>query len=209
MTVQFLSRAISRTQLILPLSAGQLGVWFAHQINPSSPAYNIGEYIEIHGSIDPVLFEQALRQVVVESEALRVRVIEQADGPRQIVGDPPAWTLPFFDLSAVGRAASAEAEAWMRADLARPIDPTSEPLFGFALFKVSADRFFWYARYHHIVMDGLSMALVARRLADVYTKLKVGPAGLGGVFGKLADLLDEDAAYRTSDAVCRGSAILA
>ena len=87
----------------------------------------------------------------------------------------------------------------MRADLARPIDPTSEPLFGFALFKVSADRFFWYARYHHIVMDGLSMALVARRLADVYTKLKVGPAGLGGVFGKLTDLLDEDAAYRTSE----------
>ena len=70
-----------------PLSAGQIGIWFAQQINPSSPAYNIGEYIEIHGPIDPDLFEQALHQVVIESEALCVRIVEHPDGPRQVVGE--------------------------------------------------------------------------------------------------------------------------
>ena len=76
-------------------------------------------------------------------------------------------------------------------------------MFGFALFKISADRFFWYARYHHLVMDGLGMALVARRVADVYTKLSVGPAALGGAFGALADVLNEDAGYRTSEQFAR------
>ena len=57
----------------------------------------------------------------------------------------------------------------MKADLAQPIDPTRGPLFGFALFKASATRFFWYARYHHIVLDGFGMWLVARRVAEVYT----------------------------------------
>ncbi|MGE0038812.1 MAG: amino acid adenylation domain-containing protein, partial [Xanthobacteraceae bacterium] len=188
--------------MALPLSAGQVGVWFAQQLSPSSAAYNIGEYIEIRGPIDPVLFKQALRQVVIESEALCVRIVEQADGPRQFIGEPPDWSLPYLDLSAAADA-RAEAETWMRADLARPVDPTHGPMFGFALFKISADRYFWYARYHHIVMDGLGMALVARRVADVYTKLSVGPAALGGAFGALAAVLNEETGYRTSEQFAR------
>ncbi len=182
----------------LPLSAGQLGVWFAQQLNPSSAAYNIGEYIEIDGPIDPVLFEQALRQVIIESEALCVRFVEQADGPRQFVGTPPDWLLTYLDLSGTADA-RAEAEAWMRFDLAQPVNPLLGPTFAFALFKLSTDRFFWYARYHHIVMDGLGMALVARRVADVYTKLSVGPAALGGAFGALSDVLNDETGYRTSE----------
>ena len=181
-----------------PLSAGQIGIWFAQQINPSSPTYNIGEYIAIHGPIDPGLFEQALRQVVIKSEALCVRIVEHPDGPRQVVGEAPAWSMPFIDVSGAPDP-RAEAETWMKADLACPVDPTRGPLFSYALFRASPDRFFWYARYHHIVMDGLGMALVARRLADIYTRLSVGPAALGGAFGTLADLLDEDAAYVASE----------
>ena len=49
------------------LSDAQLGIWFAQAIDPSNPAYNLGEYLEIEGSIDATLFERALRQVVSES----------------------------------------------------------------------------------------------------------------------------------------------
>jgi hypothetical protein len=139
---------------MFPLSASQLGIWFAQQINPSTAAYNIGEYIEICGSVDPLLFEQALQQLIIEAEALRLKIIDHVDGPRQIVAPPSAWSMPVIDVSAEPDARAA-AESWMRADLARPVNPTEGPLFGFALFKVSASRFFWYARYHHIVMDAL------------------------------------------------------
>src|ERR1022692_582100 len=68
-----------------PLSAAQLTIWFAQQNDPSGSAHNIGEYIEIHGSLDPDLFKQALLQVVTETEALRVQIIERADGPWQAI----------------------------------------------------------------------------------------------------------------------------
>src|SRR3954452_22205559 len=77
----------------LPLSDAQLGIWFAQTIDPSSPAYNLAEYLEIAGPIDATLFEAALRQVVSETEALRVRFVSGADGPRQIIGAPPDWSL--------------------------------------------------------------------------------------------------------------------
>ena len=174
----------------------------AQQIDPSSPAYNIGEYIELNGRIDALLFERALRRVVVESEALRVQIIDLAGQAGQIVGPPPAWSMPLIDVSAETDPRAA-AESWMRTDLARPVELTSGPLFGFALFKASADRFFWYARYHHIVMDGLSMWLVARRLADIYTQLSTERATQDDSFGSLSVLLEQDAAYRASEQLAR------
>src|ERR1700752_5063986 len=79
----------------LPLSDAQLGIWFAQSIDPASPAYNLAEYLEIGGSIDRTLFETALRQVVNEAEALRVRFVDSADGPRQIIGAAPDWSMSF------------------------------------------------------------------------------------------------------------------
>ena len=170
-------------------------------IQPSS-AYNIGEYLEIRGSIEAKLFERALRQVVNETEALHVHITEHAGDPRQVIGNPPAWSMPFIDVSAETDARAA-AESWMQADLARPIEPTLGPLFGYALFKASDDRFFWYARYHHIIMDGFGMWLVARRLAHVYTQLSIGRSTHDGLPGALAGLLEEDAAYRKSELFAR------
>src|SRR3954468_11888526 len=73
----------------LPLSDAQLGIWFAQTIDPSSPAFNLAEYLEIAGPIDAAFFETALRQVVDETETLRVRFVTTPDGPRQIIGAAP------------------------------------------------------------------------------------------------------------------------
>ena len=188
-----------RTQIgcALALSSAQLGIWFAQKIEPSSPAYNIGEYIEIDGPLVLPLFERALRQVVAEAQSLRLQFSEEAGEPTQFIGEPTAWSLPIIDISGEPDARSA-AETWMKADLAQPIDPPRGPLFGFALFKASATRFFWYARYHHIVLDGFGMWLVARRVAEVYGGLCAGESSQGDAFGPLSGLLNEDAAYRAS-----------
>ncbi|MGA8614681.1 MAG: amino acid adenylation domain-containing protein, partial [Xanthobacteraceae bacterium] len=188
---------VEKGDVSYPLSAAQREIWFAQQIDPSSPAYNIGEYIEIKGSLDVVLFAQALRQVVAETGALHVDIVEDADGPRQVIRDTTEWSLPIIDMSAEADA-QGSAESWMKSDLARPVWQTREALFGFALFKASSERYFWYAHYHHIVMDAFGMCLVARRVAEVYTQLAGGNAASDDLFGSYAALLEEDTAYRAS-----------
>src|SRR5437016_78213 len=86
----------------------------------------------------------------------------------------------------------------MMADLTRPVDPVHDPLFSFLLFKASPNRFFWYARYHHLVMDGFSMWLVARRVAEVYTQLTADQIVTNEPLGSVRTLLAEDIAYRES-----------
>src|SRR3954462_15948014 len=123
-------------RLSLPLSSMQLGIWFAQRIDPLNPAFNIAEHIELSGALDPDLFERALQRVVIESTALCVQLVEDVSGPRQIIGDLPAWSMPFVDLSAAADPRAA-AECWMASDLARPIELTRGPLFGYALFRLA------------------------------------------------------------------------
>jgi hypothetical protein len=90
----------SESLMAYPLSSAQLELWFAQMIDRESSIYNIGGYIEIHGSIDPLRFEMALRQVVAESESLRVRFVDDLSGPRQVIEAAVEWSLLFSDFSA-------------------------------------------------------------------------------------------------------------
>ena len=57
------------------LSSAQTGMWFAQQLDPRNPIYNTGEYVEINGNINQDIFELAVRKVVMEAEALHVRLV--------------------------------------------------------------------------------------------------------------------------------------
>jgi Condensation domain len=103
------------------ISSTQLGLWFAQQLEPQNAAFNVGDYLEILGPIDPAQFEATLRQVILETELLRIRLVERAGEPRQIIVAPAEWSLPFFDVS--GEAdPTAAALSWMSADLQRPTE---------------------------------------------------------------------------------------
>src|SRR6476646_8749892 len=116
------------------LSPAQSGIWFAQMLDPQSPVYNVGEYLEIMGAIDLGLFETALRWLVAESDALHLRFVETDEGPRQYIGADPDWLMPFVDVSAEADPRAA-AEAWMHDDLARVVVLAQGPFVGYALLR--------------------------------------------------------------------------
>ena len=60
---------------LLPLTGAQANVWFHQQLDPGSVAYNVGQYIEIDGVIEPERMARALQIVVDGAEAYRVRFV--------------------------------------------------------------------------------------------------------------------------------------
>jgi nonribosomal peptide synthetase DhbF len=193
--------------ITLPLSAAQREIWFAEQqINRSNRVYNAGEYLDIHGPIDPWIFEAALRQVIGETDALHARFVETDDGPRQLLQPLGEWALPVLDVSNDPDPSSA-AHAWMTADLAQPMDLARGPLFRYALIKVGPERFTWYQGYHHIVMDGYGYALVAHRVAQVYTALATGQPCPANTFNSIHDLLERQTLSRIGT-IRAGSSVL-
>ncbi|MFF5078189.1 amino acid adenylation domain-containing protein [Actinoplanes sp. NPDC000266] len=175
----------------LELSAAQAGVWYAQHLDPG-PAFTTAAAVDIDGDIDPSLFERALRWVLGEAEALRARFGGTPEEPRQEIVADPDWRLQLLDLG------DAETDQWMRADLATPIDLAAGPVFAEALIRRGPGRWTWYQRCHHIVMDAYTSALVAQRVAAVYTALANDETPSPNPFGSLADVVAEDAAYRSS-----------
>ncbi|WP_406100395.1 amino acid adenylation domain-containing protein [Streptomyces sp. NBC_01013] len=174
-------------------------MWYAQSLDPLSPAQNTAECLEIDGPLDPEVFAAALRRVVDEADALRVRIEDGPQGPRQIVAGSVGLPLTVHDLRDVPDA-DQRAEAWMRADLAEPCDLAAGPLFRHALFQVGEERWLWYQRIHHLVMDGFGYSLLVRRTAEVYSALARGREPGPRTFGTLTDLVAQDADYRSSEA---------
>ncbi|MGV9358466.1 amino acid adenylation domain-containing protein [Streptomyces misionensis] len=193
-----LSLSFTDGEQLLPLTGAQAGVWFAQAVEPDSPIFRAAEYLEIHGPVDPELFERALRRMTAEADALHITFVDTEDGPRQRIGAEPDWRLRIVDVSGESDPRRA-AEEWMRRDLRRRIDLTGTELFTYALFRVAQDRWFWYHAYHHILLDGVGAALLVRRVADLYSALVAGTEPEPGPFASVRTLLAEDAAYRASE----------
>ncbi|WP_460068185.1 amino acid adenylation domain-containing protein [Streptomyces sp. YKOK-I1] len=182
----------------LPLSAAQAGVWAAHQIDPTGARYNIAEYITLHGAVRPDWLEAAWHQLLSDAETLRVRAVVKEDGElRQQVLPELRPALPVVDLT--GEAdPEAAAREWMHRDLHRPVDLAEGGLITFALLKVAEERFHFYERVHHVLIDGSGGPLITGRMAEVYTALARGEECPPSTFAPLSTLLEEDAAYRRS-----------
>ncbi|MGW2186189.1 amino acid adenylation domain-containing protein [Streptomyces sp. NPDC001719] len=188
-----------------PLSGAQEGIWFAQRLDPANAAYNTGEYVEIHGPVDTELFEAALRRTVAEAEVFGLRIAESPDGPRGTLAPAADWPLRLMDVSTEPDPRAA-AEAWIASDLATAVELTEGPLFTQALFKAAPDRWLWYLRAHHVLLDGYGFKLVARRLAETYTALVAGDEPSGTPFAPAGALLDDDVAYRASERFARDRA---
>ncbi|WP_329372864.1 non-ribosomal peptide synthase/polyketide synthase [Streptomyces sp. NBC_00669] len=187
-----------RDQDGLPLTAAQREIWLAEQSSRTPiPGYRVGECLEVHGPVDPQLFDAALRRVVDEVDALHVTFVDDGDGPHQIPRATWDWTPTHLDLGAEPDPRAAAME-WMERDLARPLDLAADPLFGHALIRLSPTEFLWYLNYHHLVLDAISSSMVRQRVGEVYSALAEGAAVPPCPFGSLRDLVESDTAYRSS-----------
>ncbi|MBD0843375.1 non-ribosomal peptide synthetase [Streptomyces sp. TRM68416] len=186
----------------LPLSAAQTGIWLAHHLDPTGRAYNISEYVEINGPVRPGLFGEAWRHTIAEVEALRVHAIaEDDDGSLwQLLHTAPERDLKHVDVSTAVDPHTAAME-WIHRDLGTAVDLTRGGLCTFALLRLADDRFYYYQRAHHVLIDGYGGSLISRKVARRYTELVTGEVPDDGVepSASLTELLDEQAAYRSGE----------
>ena len=76
--------------------------------------------------------------------------------------------------------------------------PFTGPLFRWALFRTRIDEYYWFACCHHIIVDGLSILLVGRRIAAIYSALVSGTPIPPASFGSLEDLVSSELEYEAS-----------
>ncbi|MFI6770441.1 amino acid adenylation domain-containing protein [Streptomyces sp. NPDC050355] len=208
----------------LPLTAAQMGVWFAQQLDTENALYRAAEYVDIHGPVDLAVLRAALCRAVADTPALQVRFGTDDEGRvRQVLDRSLDWPLPVVDLrgaadptsgpstrpvieQGVGDPASgpwAKALRWMWTDLRRPADLRHAPLFSFAALLLPDDHCVLYLSIHHIVLDGYGFSLFIQRVAELYTALEAAQECPPSTLGSLDELLADEAAYLASEELTR------
>ena len=179
----------------LPLTRGQLDIWLAQETGHSSTEWQLGVLVRFDGAVRRDLLERAIRHVMREAEPARAAVFEVDGQVFQRAGDPEV-DLAFHDLSDSRRPVQEARE--IAASIQNTPMPWGGPLFTFALFQTWADEFYLFGCFHHIVIDGSGITLLAHRIATVYAAIVSDAPIPPAFFGSLQDLVRCESDYEAS-----------
>ncbi|WP_323091826.1 enterobactin non-ribosomal peptide synthetase EntF [Klebsiella variicola] len=191
----------------LPLVAAQPGIWMAERLSTLPGAWSVAHYVELRGALDPALLGKAIVAGLQQADTLSLRFEEEEGEVWQWVAADRTFGEPsIIDLRTSPDPHRAATER-MQADLAQDLRVDGgNPLVCHQLLRVGDDRWYWYQRYHHLLVDGFSFPAITRQIAAIYRAWQRGEATPESPFTPFAEVVDEYQRYAGSEAWQRDKA---
>lgn len=191
----------------LPLVAAQPGIWMAERLSTLPGAWSVAHYVELRGALDPALLGKAIVAGLQQADTLSLRLEEEEGEVWQWVAADRTFGEPsIIDLRTAQDPHRAATER-MQADLAQDLRVDGgNPLVCHQLLRVGDDRWYWYQRYHHLLVDGFSFPAITRQIAAIYRAWQRGEATPESPFTPFAEVVDEYQRYAGSEAWQRDKA---
>ncbi|HIF4774007.1 TPA: enterobactin non-ribosomal peptide synthetase EntF [Citrobacter freundii] len=191
----------------LPLVAAQPGIWMAEKLSTLPSAWSVAHYVELTGELDALLLAKAVVAGLEQADTLRMQFSEDNGEVWQWVDPALTFAQPeIIDLREKSNPHEA-ARALMQADLQQDIRADgNKPLVFHQLLQVGDKRWYWYQRYHHLLVDGFSFPAITRQIAAIYRAWLDGESMPDSPFTPFAEVVEEYQQYRQSDAWQRDGA---
>lgn len=157
---------------MIPLSFAQRRLWFLHEMNGPSAAYNIPVALRISGELDRESLRAALDDVLGRHEALRTIIATEAGRPWQkLVGEDEAripWEHRVIDENDLVDA--------LREVARRTFDLAVDMPLRAALFETGPGEHVLLVVMHHIASDGWSVGPLLRDIGTAFEARRSGRA---------------------------------
>lgn len=143
------------------LSFAQQRLYFLHQFDKTSLAYNVPQVFELTGNVNRQKLEHAFRQLIARHETLRTYF-------EVVNGEPVQKILPAVEFEIEYYNAS-EAEAHgIISKFIRPFELDKPPLMRVGLIEVSSGTQLLMIDMHHILTDGVSVSVLSKDFMSFY-----------------------------------------
>ncbi|GHO70206.1 hypothetical protein KSC_090980 [Ktedonobacter sp. SOSP1-52] len=154
----------------IPLSFAQQRLWFMHQMEPESSAYNIPAALRLSGPLSVAALEKSLQHIVQRHENLRTIFISQQGTPMQVIAPSLSIQLPLLDLQNLPSAAQEEQVLLLaRQEALRPFDLATGPLLRVYMLRLGQESYALLFNLHHIIADGWSAGVLINELTTLYS----------------------------------------
>ncbi|MGC9671047.1 non-ribosomal peptide synthase/polyketide synthase [Planosporangium sp. 12N6] len=161
---------------IYPLTPLQAGMLFHHLVDGDSGAYVDQARLLLDGVSDPGSLAGAWQRVVDRTPILRSSIVwEGVDEPLQVVhrrATVPVTQVDWRGLSDDER--DRELARLAADDRARGLDLSAAPLMRLAIARIADDRAWVIWTFHHLVLDGWSLAQVFGEVCEQYAAIVAG-----------------------------------
>ncbi len=156
-------------------SLAQQRLWFLHQLQGRSTAYNVHLGLWLRGSLNLTALQSAFREMVNRHDSLRTAFRLERGNLQQVITEDYSPEILLTDLTSV---ADPTAEAYQLAsrEVEKPFDLSRAPLFRVRLFRATALDHVFLCTMHHIITDAWSLQIFAKELARLYSAFSQGQA---------------------------------
>ncbi|QMV44170.1 non-ribosomal peptide synthetase [Cohnella cholangitidis] len=158
-----------------PLSSGQLNLFVLHQLEGGATAYNLPGLFRVEGAIDRHRAEEAFRKLIRRQESLRTSFAVDNGRFVQIIHSEAEFEIEY-------REEYEDTFESVCRSLIAPFDLSRPPLVRVALIKLidrrliareasateEDQRHVLFFDMHHIVSDGVSLAVMMRDFVQLY-----------------------------------------
>ncbi len=159
----------------LPLSYSQERIWFIHQLEPESIAYNIILSLKLKGPLDVVILEKAYQKVVNRHEILRTTFPQKNDQPIQKIHPKMKGFFKYIDLHPLPILDS-EKEAFNYANMEAKhlFNLQTGPLIRLTHIRINKDSNIIIFNMHHIISDLWSVGNLTYEIKELYESMLYG-----------------------------------
>ncbi|WP_413980754.1 condensation domain-containing protein [Maribacter sp. 2307UL18-2] len=147
------------------LSSAQRRLFFLHEFDKSSVAYNMPQFVELIGNLDNFKLEETFRKLIARHENLRTSFELFENEVYQRIDDTVDFKLEFFESEGI--------EKSIVDNFIRPFDLSIAPLIRVGLLKLSVKRHLLMVDIHHIVADGVSQSILINDFMALYQDKKL------------------------------------
>ena len=151
------------------LTWSQERMWFIHQMQPDSAAYNLVLGMRFSGPMDVDSLQRALDFMVERHQPLRTAIKTMAGVPVVEIAASGRWPFETIDLGGEppeSREQLMHAQATHRAS--KPYDLASGSLLSAQLYRYQDQRHVLILNMHHAIADAWSFGVIARELGALY-----------------------------------------
>ncbi|AKF95952.1 non-ribosomal peptide synthetase [Brevibacillus laterosporus] len=155
--------------LLYPLTHPQKRIFNIEKIFPESSLHNIGGTVHIKGNVDFDILEKSIQAFIKKNDAIRIRLIEN-DGEMHQQIFTELKKIDYYDFS-VYEDPESEFQNWVKRKAKSLFPLEDQPLYYFAMFKLTEKETGYLVKFHHIIADGWSINVMTEQICQFYVAI--------------------------------------
>lgn len=159
---EYIPIPVSDGQNWCPIASSQRRIYYAWQMDKQSVGYNIPVAFTIEGQIDTERMQAAIGELIKRHDSLRMVFDDSGNALFKVLEEVPF----LLERVTVSRGQWRETLK----TLVRPFDLSRGPLFRMTLVDMDDHSCIFFADFHHIISDGISVNKLFTELVKLYER---------------------------------------